>query len=120
MGRILLTALVLGYKAASAIQIPDFANLEATGAIKIPGNFANLEAAATTNPAVTACSIAYEVLDSCISESPGFSTAPASDVASCICCYSTIEIDEFYASCAGYIATEYPASTSQYSGTSLC
>ena len=87
------------------------------GAFEIPGNFANLAAAAaTTDPAVTACSIAFAVVDSCYSATPGLSTAAESDAASCLCCHSTVEIDEYYSSCADYISASYPKSSTQYSG----
>jgi len=89
------------------------------GAFEIPGNFANLAAAATTDPAVTACSIAFAVVDSCYSASPGLSTAAESDAASCLCCHSTVEIDEYYSSCADYISASYPKSSTQYSGECL-
>lgn len=103
MGRALVTALLLAHNVANALEIP--------------GNFANLAAAAaTTDPAVTACSIAYAVIDSCYSASPGLSTAAESDAASCYCCHSTVEIDEYYSSCAAYISASFPRSTTQYSG----
>ncbi|OIW28499.1 hypothetical protein CONLIGDRAFT_378966 [Coniochaeta ligniaria NRRL 30616] len=101
MARTVIVALLLAHNVANAIDIP--------------GNFANLALAVTTDPAVTACSIAYEVIDSCYSASPGLSTAANSDVASCLCCYSTVEIDEYYSSCADYISASYPRSTTQYS-----
>lgn len=103
MGRTVVAGLLLAHSVASAIEIP--------------GNFANLAAAAaTTDPAVTACSIAYGVIDSCYSASPGLSTAPESDAASCLCCHSTVEIDEYYSICADYISASYPRSSTQYSG----
>lgn len=102
MGRTVVAGLLLAHSVASAIEIP--------------GNFANLAAAAaTTDPAVTACSIAYGVIDSCYSASPGLSTAPESDAASCLCCHSTVEIDEYYSICADYISASYPRSSTQYS-----
>lgn len=103
MGRTLIAALFLAQHAANAINIP--------------GNFANLAAAATTtNPAASACAIAYGVIDACYSASPGLSTAAASDAASCLCCVSTVEVDEYYSSCADYISSSFPKSSTQYAG----
>jgi hypothetical protein len=105
MGRLLVTTLLLAHHVVNAFEIP--------------GNFANRAAAATTDPGVTACSIAFAVISSCQSASPGLSTAAESDAAACYCCHSTVGLNKYYSGCADYISASFPQNSTQYSGRYL-
>lgn len=72
-------------------------------------------AAAEEDPAITACSIAYYAVSSCAAID-GLTDAPAATQAACICCVDSVEVDEYYGSCASYIRSNVPRSSDLYSG----
>jgi hypothetical protein len=114
MGRTLITALLLAHNAANALLYPELL----PAPTKVLNNLVAAAAAATGDPGVEACSIALAVVSSC-GALPGFTDAPEATQAACLCCASqTIELDQYYGSCADYIESNFPGSSTQYSGKS--
>lgn len=112
MGRTLFTALLLAHNAANALLYPEILPTPT----KVLNHLVAAAAAATGDPGVDACSIALGVVSSCEAIA-GFTDAPVATQAACLCCASqTVELDDYYSSCADYIESNYPKSSTQYSG----
>jgi hypothetical protein len=110
MGRTLITALLLAHNAANAFVYPELFPTPT----KVLNNLVAAAAAATGD--VEACSVALGVVSSC-GAIAGFTDAPAATQAACLCCASqTVELEEYYSSCADYIESNFPKSSTQYSG----
>ncbi|KAI0132322.1 hypothetical protein BJ170DRAFT_242765 [Xylariales sp. AK1849] len=108
MARILLAGLWLGGQALAQFTAPAVIN--------------NAVNAITTGAGYSACVTAEAAIQYCSSAIPDFDHAPYSDVAGCLCCsgtsYEPDYFDEVAETCASYISTALPKSTSQYSAYS--
>ncbi|KAK4214416.1 hypothetical protein QBC37DRAFT_155432 [Rhypophila decipiens] len=82
---------------------------------------ANVIAAATTTDAgLMACATADAITSSCYVAGSFDLDVPVETIQQCLCCYSSVELDEIYLSCASYIAYSEPGLTEAFSiATSL-
>ncbi|KAM7198570.1 hypothetical protein V8F20_006100 [Naviculisporaceae sp. PSN 640] len=79
-----------------------------------------IAAATTTDEGLLACATADAITSSCYFAGSFDLTVPIQTIQQCLCCYSSIELDEIYLSCASYIAYSEPTATEAFSiATSL-
>lgn len=114
MAQRLVAALILAHNAANAFSFPELLPTPT----RAFNNIIAAAASATNDPAVTACAIVFSAVDRCASIS-GLTDAPEATQAACYCCgATTVELDEYYSSCADYISSNSPKSSTLYSGMS--
>lgn len=79
-----------------------------------------IAAATTTDKGLLACATADAITSSCYLAGSLDLTVPVETMQQCLCCYSSIELDPIYLSCASYIAYSQPTATGAFSvATSL-
>ncbi|KAK9771318.1 hypothetical protein SCAR479_12051 [Seiridium cardinale] len=121
MARSILLGASLAYQVAA--QGPFQAiTITATAVINNVLNAAALNAAATTDAGYSACVTAQAAAESCSSAIGDWDNAPYSEIAQCLCCSGTTWspdlFDDNAETCASWIRTELPKSTSAYSAYS--
>lgn len=102
----LIASVFLAHKAVMAIDVAGVGAL----ADALPA------ATATGDDPGAPCNTPFTVISSCVASITNFDQAPVATQAACLCCYSTIELADYYSSCASALSEFAPTRTQDLSG----